>query len=57
MPEVKKAVTECYIERRLSKKGSEYDVLVLEFENGYKMQVFMTDEQKFILSSCVPLIV
>lgn len=58
MPEVKKAVAECFVERRLSKKsGSEYEVLVLEFENGFKMDVFMTNEQKFILSSVVPLLV
>lgn len=58
MPELKKAVVECYVERRLSKKsGSEYEVLVLEFENGFKMDVFMTNEQKFILSTIVPMLV
>ena len=57
MSEVKKAVVECFVERGISKKGNQYEVLVLEFENGYKMRVFLTDEQKYILSSIVPLLV
>lgn len=57
MPEVKKAVAECYVERGVSKKGNNYEVLIIEFENGYKMRVFLSDEQKYILSSIVPLLI
>lgn len=58
MAEVKKAVVEAYMEERISKKsGNKYIVLVLEFENGYKTDVFLSNEQKFILQSIVPLVV
>lgn len=56
MPELKKAVVECYVQKGTSKKGNDYEVLVLEFENGYKMRVFLSDEQKYILSGLVPLV-
>lgn len=58
MAEVKKAVVEAYMEERISKKsGNEYIVLVLEFENGYTTDVFLSNEQKFILQSIVPIVV
>lgn len=58
MAEVKKAVVEAYMEERISKKsGSKYVVLVLEFENGYKTDTFLSNEQKFILQSIVPFVV
>lgn len=44
-------IKECYREKRLSKKsGKEYVVLVIEFENGYKLETFLTNEQNFILA-------
>lgn len=43
-------VKECYRETRVSNKsGREYTVLVLVFENGYKLDVFLSNEQQFIL--------
>lgn len=43
-------VKEIYKEKRVSKKtGKDYVVLVLEFENGYKFESFLTNEQDFIL--------
>lgn len=40
-----------YVEERLSKKtGNSYKVLVLEFENGYKHEVYgISNEFAFIL--------
>ena len=58
MAEIKKAIVEAHMEQRISKKnGSTYIVVVLEFENGYKTDVFLTNEQKFILQPIVPLLV
>lgn len=55
MPENKEGVVSCYRERRISqKKGTQYEVLVLCFENGYKMDVFLSNEQKFIIGNVVP---
>ena len=57
MPENKEGVVSCYREKLISnKKGTEYQVLVLIFENGYKMDVFLTNEQIFIISNVVPCI-
>ncbi len=56
MPE-NDAVVSCYREKRVSsKKGTMYEVLVLKFENGYTMDVFLNNEQKFIIDSVVPCI-
>lgn len=45
-------VKECYRQKRVSKKtGSEYEVLVIVFENDYKLEVFLNNEQQFILHS------
>ena len=53
-----KAVVQAYMEERISKKsGNKYVVLVLEFENGYQTDVFLSNEQKFILQSVVPILV
>ncbi|MBQ3136099.1 MAG: hypothetical protein IJB74_01320 [Clostridia bacterium] len=57
MPENKEVLVSCYREKRHSeKKGTDYEVLVLIFENGYKMDVFLNNEQQFIIGSVVPLI-
>lgn len=48
-------VKEVYRENRVSKKtGNAYQVLVLVFENGYKMDTFLSNEQQYILNE-VPL--
>lgn len=40
----------CYRETRKSNKsGKDYTVLVIVFENGYKLETFLTNEQQFIL--------
>ena len=55
MPEKATATVRCYRERRVSKKtGTIYEVLVLCFENGFKMDVFLSNEQQFIVASEVP---
>lgn len=48
---MEKAFVECVRENRTSKNGREYQVLVLFFENGYKMDVFLSNEQQFILNN------
>lgn len=49
-------VRDMYREERTSAKtGKQYQVLVIKFENGYELDVFLSNEQKFILSD-VPLI-
>lgn len=55
MAEFKYAVVNCYIEKRVSKKNnSVYSVLVLVFENGYKCDMFLNNEQIYILGQIVP---
>lgn len=49
------AIVSCHRERRVSaKKGTTYEVLVLNFDNGYKLDTFLTNEQLFILKDVVP---
>lgn len=51
----KEVLVSCYREKRHSeRKGTDYEVLVLIFENGYKMDVFLNNEQQFIIGSVVP---
>lgn len=56
MPEnVKKCITECFITEGVSKKnGKPYSVLNIEFENGFVLEHFLTNEQKFIVGSVCP---
>ena len=52
---VKKGVSECYITDGVSKKtGKPYSVLNIEFENGYTLEHFLTNEQKFIVGNIIP---
>lgn len=40
------------IEQRTSKKsGNSYNVLIIEFENGYKFETFLNNEQYFIIAN------
>lgn len=43
-------VAECYREVRTSKAGRPYNVLVIVFENGYRFEAFLNNEQAFILN-------
>ena len=43
-------VESCYREQRVSKAGREYQVLVIVFENGYKLETFLTNEQQYVLA-------
>lgn len=43
-------VTKVYREQRVSKAGREYQVLVMVFENGYKLETFLSNEQQYILA-------
>lgn len=45
----KDKVREVYREEKTSKKGNVYQVLVMVFDNGYKLEQFLTNEQIFIL--------
>ena len=49
-------VKDVYREERVSKKGNTYQVIVFVFENGYKLDSFLNNEQQYILVD-VPLIV
>lgn len=42
-------VIEVYRDNRISKAGKPYTVLVIVFENGYKFESFLSNEQNFIL--------
>lgn len=55
MPEnVKKTIAECYIIDNVSKNGKPYSVLHIDFENGYTLEHFLTNEQKFIVGQVCP---
>lgn len=47
-------VKEVYREEKTSKKGNVYQVLVVVFANGYKLEQFLNNEQMFILGN-IPL--
>lgn len=49
-------VKDVYREERTSKKGNAYQVIVFVFENGYKLESFLNNEQQYILAD-VPLTV
>lgn len=49
MSENRNYVKNVYRENRTSKKGNSYQVVVIEFDNGYKLEEFMTNEMMFIL--------
>lgn len=42
-------VAEMFRDVRTSKAGKSYCVLVIVFDNGYKLETFLTNEQQFIL--------
>lgn len=48
------ALVKCYRENRTSKQGKPYQVLVIQFANGYKTDLFLSNEQQYILSKEVP---
>lgn len=40
------------VQEKVSKKtGKKYNVLVVECDNGYTLELFLTNEQAFILKS------
>lgn len=43
-------VKDVYREERVSKAGKSYQVLCVVFENGYKYENFLSNEQVYILS-------
>lgn len=43
-------VKDVYREVRISKAGNQYQVLCIVFENGYKYENFLSNEQQYILS-------
>lgn len=38
------------IEKRTSKAGNDYHVLVVRFKNGYKFESFLNNDQYFIIN-------
>lgn len=47
-------VMNVYREERISKAQKLYQVIVFEFENGYNLETFLNNEQRYILAD-VPL--
>jgi len=47
-------VKDVYRQERTSKAGNTYQVIVIVFDNGYKLETFLNNEQQYILSD-VPL--
>lgn len=43
-------VKDVYREVRISKAGNQYQVLCIVFENGYKYENFLSNEQQYILT-------
>lgn len=43
-------VERVYREERTSKAGRKYQVLCIEFENGYTLEQFLSNEQQYILA-------
>ena len=43
-------VERVYREERNSKAGRKYQVLCIEFENGYTLEQFLSNEQQYILA-------
>lgn len=43
-------VKNVYREERISKAQKPYQVIVFEFENGYKLETFLNNEQQYILA-------
>lgn len=56
MSESKISLIKGYRENRMSTKTNKsYQVLVLKFNNGYTMDVFLNNEQQYILGNEIPL--
>lgn len=49
--EISKLVKDIYRVSRISKAGNSYQVLVVEFTNGYIFESFISNEQAFCMSS------
>lgn len=47
-------VKDVYRQERTSKAGNQYQVIVIVFDNDYKLETFLNNEQQYILSD-VPL--
>lgn len=47
-------VKDVYRQERTSKAGNSYQVIVIVFDNDYKLETFLNNEQQYILSD-VPL--
>ena len=43
----------CELVKAVSKKGSEYEVLELTFDNGYKKRVFLDSAENYMINSLV----
>lgn len=38
------------MEKKISKEGKEYEVLIITFPNGYEKKVFLENAEKFLIS-------
>lgn len=39
------------LEKRISKKNTEYEVLIITFPNGYEKAVFLDNAEKFLVKA------
>ena len=51
--EEKRVTTGMRIDKRVSKNGREYYVLVLRFDNGYEFETFLNNEQYFCIKGSI----
>ena len=49
MIELKNSIKNVYVETKVSQKGNEFSVIVIEFMNGYKISNYINNDQLFIL--------
>lgn len=55
MSDTRQFIKSVHRESRKSKAGKDYQVLVVVFDNGYKLETFLSNEQQYILGH-VPVI-
>lgn len=49
MFELNNSIKSVYVETKVSQKGNEFSVIVIEFKNGYKISNYINNDQLFIL--------
>ena len=49
MFELNNSIKSVSVETKVSQKGNEFSVIVIEFKNGYKISNYINNDQLFIL--------